>query len=262
MNEFEHNSNSRFLALIVDHPGRRRGGFDRREVGGPPPPPPPPFHRGGPDNGYPMPGARGDRRVGDPGRRGGPEGLPGVSLLVRNIAPDITSADLKSAFGRIGVIRDVYVPLDYHSQQPRGFAFIEYATPEMAREAKLEMNRFVIKGHELEVVFAQERRKTPGEMRGRSIDAPDGAPASNRGGDRGRGGFERYVHCCLSFQVSLHIPYRLSAFGISSDRLRLSGTGNANVMIITGTIAKPSDWVRTMKMKPLPSSVDLDREVR
>ncbi len=117
---------------------------------------------------------------------------------MRNIAPDITTQDLQHAFGRIGVIRDVYVPRDFHSQQPRGFAFIEYATPEMAREAKHEMNRFVIKGHEIEVVFAQERRKTPGEMRGRSSEAPEddkdpparGDPP-NRGSERRGGGFER-----------------------------------------------------------------------
>jgi RNA recognition motif-containing protein len=83
------------------------------------------------------------------------------------------------------VLRDVYIPRDYHSQQPRGFAFIEYATPEMAREARQEMNRFVIKGHALEVLFAQERRKTPNEMRGRVVDGPE------PGIDRRGGDFER-----------------------------------------------------------------------
>jgi FUS-interacting serine-arginine-rich protein 1 len=90
-----------------------------------------------------------------------------VSLLVRNLAPDITALDLQQAFGRIGQVRDVYIPRDFHSQHPKGFAFIEYATAAMAMEAREEMNRFVIKRHELEVVFAQERRKTPNEMRPR-----------------------------------------------------------------------------------------------
>lgn len=40
----------------------------------------------------------------------------------------------------------------------------------MAREARDEMNHFVIKGNALEVVFAQERRKTPNEMRGRVVN--------------------------------------------------------------------------------------------
>lgn len=110
---------------------------------------------------------------------------------MRNVAPDITSHDLQGAFGRIGVIRDVYIPRDFHSQQPRGFAFIEYATPEMARDAKHEMDRFVIKGHEIEVVFAQERRKTPREMRGRGDEEGDAEEAPREPERRGGGGFER-----------------------------------------------------------------------
>ena len=34
------------------------------------------------------------------------------------------------------------------------------------------MDRFVIKGREIEVVFAQERRKTPGEMKERVVSQP------------------------------------------------------------------------------------------
>jgi FUS-interacting serine-arginine-rich protein 1 len=155
---------------------------------------PPNRHGGGPNGAHydGPPPIRAERR----GRKD--EGPPGISLLVRNVAPDITLLDLQGAFGRIGVIRDVYIPRDFHSQQPRGFAFIEYATPEMAREAKHEMDRFVIKGHEIEVVFAQERRKTPREMRGRGSEAGDDddqqpPPPSSRGENRrgGGGGFER-----------------------------------------------------------------------
>jgi len=48
------------------------------------------------------------------------------------------------------------------------------------------MDRFLLKGRELEVVFAQERRKTPNEMRGRVVSSE-----SSPGGDRDGGGFER-----------------------------------------------------------------------
>lgn len=120
------------------------------------------------------------------GRRGRRGGKDGVSLLVRNLSADITTQDLEQAFRRIGDVRDVYIPTDYHSRQPKGFAFIEYATQEQASEAKSEMNKFLMKGRHLEVLFAQEKRKTPGEMKGRS----DG----NRVGDRGRSSsFERHM---------------------------------------------------------------------
>jgi len=143
---------------------------------------PPPGGAYGPDQGRHEPRHRRD------------EGPPGVSLLVRNLAPDITSHDLQSSFGRIGIVRDVYIPRDFHSQKPRGFAFIEYATPEMAREAKMEMNRFVIKGHALEVVFAQERRKTPNEMRVRTDEVHGSEEGDSRDAPppgRRSGGFER-----------------------------------------------------------------------
>lgn len=125
---------------------------------------------------------------------------PGVSLLVRNLSTEITLADLQAAFRRIGEIKDVYIPLDYHSKQPKGFAFIEYATQAQARAAKDEMNHFLMKGRELEVVFAQEKRKTPGEMKIRT-DSPERDQSTfNRSSsferqrfdrDRDRGGDQR-----------------------------------------------------------------------
>jgi hypothetical protein len=116
------------------------------------------------------------------------EGPPGVSLLVRNVSPEASTQELTAAFMRIGDVRDVYIPRDYHSQQPKGFAFIEYATPEMARGARDEMNGFRINGRPLEVVFAQERRKTPNEMRGRVVNQQNRAPEEGGRDRRGRGG--------------------------------------------------------------------------
>lgn len=122
------------------------------------------------------------------GRRGGKDG---VSLLVRNLSVDITTQDLEQAFRRIGDVRDVYIPTDFHSRQPKGFAFVEYATQEQASEAKTEMNRFLIKGRHLEVLFAQEKRKTPVEMKGRS---DEGGEFEGQGQGRGRSSsFERHM---------------------------------------------------------------------
>jgi len=161
----------------IEHPprgGRRGDGPPFRDERPPHPhhdgPPHPPHREGG----------------GDPQCRHDGEQVPGVSLLVRNISPDITSSDLQVAFGRIGQVRDVYIPRDFHSQQQKGFAFVEFGNPDQARDAREEMDRFLLKGRELEVVFAQERRKTPNEMRGRVVSSE-----SSPGGDRDGGGFER-----------------------------------------------------------------------
>ena len=36
------------------------------------------------------------------------------------------SEDLRKLFGRYGPISDVYIPLDYYTRLPRGFAYIQY----------------------------------------------------------------------------------------------------------------------------------------
>jgi RNA recognition motif-containing protein len=34
--------------------------------------------------------------------------------------------ELRSMFGKYGPLSDVYVPLDYYTRRPRGFAYIQY----------------------------------------------------------------------------------------------------------------------------------------
>ena len=34
--------------------------------------------------------------------------------------------DLKELFARYGPIRDVYIPVDYYTKEPRGFCYVEY----------------------------------------------------------------------------------------------------------------------------------------
>uniref|UniRef100_A0A3Q3LB53 RRM domain-containing protein n=1 Tax=Mastacembelus armatus TaxID=205130 RepID=A0A3Q3LB53_9TELE len=52
---------------------------------------------------------------------------PNTSLFVRNIADE--PEDLRREFGRYGPIVDVYIPLDFYTRQPRGFAYIQYPLP-------------------------------------------------------------------------------------------------------------------------------------
>uniref|UniRef100_A0A3B4WFB2 Serine and arginine rich splicing factor 10a n=1 Tax=Seriola lalandi dorsalis TaxID=1841481 RepID=A0A3B4WFB2_SERLL len=52
---------------------------------------------------------------------------PNTSLFVRNIADE--PEDLRREFGRYGPIVDVYIPLDFYTRQPRGFAYIQYPFP-------------------------------------------------------------------------------------------------------------------------------------
>ncbi|KAF2543425.1 hypothetical protein F2Q68_00032798 [Brassica cretica] len=64
---------------------------------------------------------------------------------------------------------------------PRGFGFIQYVDPADAAEAKHHMEGYLLLGRELTVVFAEENRKKPTEMRTR-----DRGGRSNRFNDRRR----------------------------------------------------------------------------
>nr|DAD27630.1 TPA_asm: hypothetical protein HUJ06_029098 [Nelumbo nucifera] len=90
-----------------------------------------------------------------------------TSLLVRNLRHDCRPEDLRKPFGQFGPLKDVYLPRDYYTGEPRGFGFVQYVDPADAAEAKYQMDGQILHGRELTVVFAEENRKKPTEMRAR-----------------------------------------------------------------------------------------------
>ncbi|CAM8910256.1 unnamed protein product [Rhodiola kirilowii] len=90
-----------------------------------------------------------------------------TSLLVRNLRHDCRPEDLRRPFGQFGPLKDVYLPRDYYTGQPRGFGFVQYVDPADAAEAKYQMDGQMFLGRELTVVFAEENRKKPTDMRAR-----------------------------------------------------------------------------------------------
>ncbi|KAK6151865.1 hypothetical protein DH2020_014500 [Rehmannia glutinosa] len=90
-----------------------------------------------------------------------------TSLLVRNLRHDCRPDDLREPFGEFGPLKDVYLPRDYYTGEPRGFGFVQYVDPDDAAEAKYQMDGQIFLGRELTVVFAEENRKKPSEMRAR-----------------------------------------------------------------------------------------------
>ncbi|XP_059668562.1 serine/arginine-rich SC35-like splicing factor SCL33 [Cornus florida] len=115
--------------------------------------------RGGDNRRYRSPSPRGR----DGGRR---RDLP-TSLLVRNLHRDCRAEDLRGPFGDFGPLKDIYLPRDYYTGEPRGFGFVQYVDPADAAEAKYQMDGQVLLGRTLTVVFAEENRKKPSEMRAR-----------------------------------------------------------------------------------------------
>ncbi|XP_057523017.1 serine/arginine-rich SC35-like splicing factor SCL30 isoform X2 [Amaranthus tricolor] len=90
------------------------------------------------------------------------------SLLVRNIPLDCRPEELRVPFERFGPVRDVYIPKDYYTGEPRGFAFVQFVDSYDASEAQYHMNRQIFAGREITVVVASESRKRPEEMRRRT----------------------------------------------------------------------------------------------
>ncbi|KMZ74103.1 RNA-binding protein 1 [Zostera marina] len=86
-------------------------------------------------------------------------------LLVRNISLDARPEDLRIPFERFGYVKDVYLPKNYYTGEPRGFGFVKFRNPDDAFEAKQHMNHKIIGGREITIVFAEENRKNPQEMR-------------------------------------------------------------------------------------------------
>ncbi|RZC52431.1 hypothetical protein C5167_020865 [Papaver somniferum] len=117
--------------------------------------------------------SRSYRGGGDRRSSSGPTGL-----LVRNISLDARVEDLRVPFERFGPVKDVYLPKNYYTGyvvvnfpknyytgEPRGFGFVKFHDTEDAAEAKEQMDHQVIGGREIRIVFAEENRKTPQEMR-------------------------------------------------------------------------------------------------
>ncbi|CAG5123315.1 unnamed protein product [Candidula unifasciata] len=92
---------------------------------------------------------------------------PNSSLYVRNVPDGTRPEDLRSLFGKYGPVTDVYIPMDYYTRRPRGFAYLTFEDPRDADDALYHLDRSKYYGRELEIEFARGDRKSPGQMRGK-----------------------------------------------------------------------------------------------
>ncbi|XP_056097415.1 serine and arginine rich splicing factor 10b [Rhinichthys klamathensis goyatoka] len=107
---------------------------------------------------------------------------PNSSLFVRNISDESRPEDLRREFGRYGPVADVYIPLDFYSRRPRGFAYIQFEDVRDAEDALHNLDRKWVCGRQIEIQFAQGDRKTPGQMKTKERQSP----RSERDGRRRR----------------------------------------------------------------------------
>ena len=90
---------------------------------------------------------------------------PQSTLIVRNLADDSSSEELRNIFKEFGILKDVYIPLDYYTKRQRGFAYVQYEDPRDAKDALNELDGSMYLNQEMKIDIARGDRKTPIEMR-------------------------------------------------------------------------------------------------
>jgi len=99
----------------------------------------------------------------------------GNRLFVGNLSFGTTQDTLQATFAAAGEVREVVVPTDRDTGQPRGFAFITMGNATAAAAAISQFNGMTLDGRQLKVDEAQERPQRSGG-----------------GGGGGGGGRQRY----------------------------------------------------------------------
>jgi len=91
----------------------------------------------------------------------------GNRLYVGNLSFNTTQETLQATFSAQGEVREVAMPTDRESGQPRGFAFVTMATAQAASAAIAALNGTMLDGRTLKVNEAQERQPRGGGGGGR-----------------------------------------------------------------------------------------------
>jgi RNA recognition motif-containing protein len=65
---------------------------------------------------------------------------------------------LKEKFGEFGEVGDVYIPRNFGTQDPRGFAFVRFLDKRDAEDAQRGLDGTMIDGREIKIQEAKEKR--------------------------------------------------------------------------------------------------------
>src|SRR3954464_15431472 len=109
----------------------------------------------------------------------------GNRLYVGNLSFSTTRETLESAFAAAGEVREISMPTDRETGQPRGFAFVTMGTAQAATSAISQLNGTMLDGRSLKVNEAQER--TPGGGGGGGGRSFGGGGGGGYGGGGGGG---------------------------------------------------------------------------
>jgi RNA recognition motif-containing protein len=105
-------------------------------------------------------------------------------LYVGNLSYATTDSSIKALFGQYGEVVSVNLISDRDTGRPKGFGFVEMATPEDADAARLAVNGTELDGRTLKVDAAKEMQPRPPRTGGYG-----GGGYGGRGGGYGGGGY-------------------------------------------------------------------------
>src|SRR5208282_5186588 len=86
----------------------------------------------------------------------------GNRLYVGNLSFNTSKETIESTFAAAGEVREVAMPTDRETGQPRGFAFVTMGTDQAANNAISQLNGAMVDGRSLKVNEAQERTQGGG----------------------------------------------------------------------------------------------------
>lgn len=78
-------------------------------------------------------------------------------LYVGNLSFNTSKETIEAAFAAAGEVREVAMPTDRETGQPRGFAFVTMGSAQAATAAISQLNGAMVDGRSLKVNEAQER---------------------------------------------------------------------------------------------------------
>jgi len=114
-------------------------------------------------------------------RREVPDTRGMISLKIDNIPYQTDVSDIKKIFSEWGEVGDLYIPRNYDTGKPRGFAFVRYCKIADAERALLCAHGKMLNGRDMRVVRAnsEPRRRCIKESRNTARDACASASKEN-----------------------------------------------------------------------------------
>jgi RNA recognition motif-containing protein len=85
-------------------------------------------------------------------------------LYVGNLPPNVSEAELRLLFSRVGAVVEVHLVIDPTTQQSRGQAFVTMASPELAAKALSDLHCYGLGGRYLTVTEARPPQEPKGMM--------------------------------------------------------------------------------------------------